>query len=62
MKKFTLGKPPFSVFARRIFEFGRRRKPAQGNGGAGPAPVWILATGAWNDAGTWNDTASWKDR
>lgn len=26
-----------------------------------PVAVWILATGAWNDAGKWDDTASWKD-
>lgn len=23
--------------------------------------AWILATGAWNDAGTWDDTAVWRD-
>ncbi|WP_133177998.1 hypothetical protein [Rhizobium rhizogenes] len=26
-----------------------------------PVLVWLLATGAWNDAGAWDDTASWKD-
>lgn len=23
--------------------------------------LWILASGAWNDAGMWDDAATWKD-
>lgn len=26
-----------------------------------PAPSWILATGAWNDAAPWADDQLWKD-
>lgn len=31
------------------------------SGGAGAPPVWILATGTWNDAGVWVDSDVWKD-
>ena len=31
------------------------------NGGGGGGPVWILATGFWNDNGVWIDTAVWID-
>lgn len=24
-------------------------------------PPWVLANGAWNDAGVWDDTALWRD-
>lgn len=26
-----------------------------------PTPLWILATGAWNDNGVWDDNATWND-
>ena len=33
-----------------------------GSSGPGtPASNWILATGAWNDAGVWDDAETWND-
>lgn len=31
------------------------------NDGVMILPLWILASGAWNDNGVWSDTATWKD-
>ena len=33
----------------------------QGTAPTPPAPVWILATGFWNDDGVWDDNAVWID-
>jgi hypothetical protein len=29
--------------------------------GGTSGPVWILATGIWNDAGVWSDSSDWID-